>query len=109
MAKKIIIADDLDGTPDASSYTFGLGSDQYEIDLSDANYKKLEEALQPFVKVAAKATTRLPRERGAAPRSSSNKDELMKIRLWANDNGYKVSGRGRVSQEIQDAYRAANG
>jgi hypothetical protein len=108
MAKKIIIADDIDGTPDASSYSFALNGETYEIDLSEANYTKLEEALAPFIAVAAKATSRLPRERSASPRSSSNKEELMKIRLWANDNGYTVSGRGRVSQEIQDAYAAAH-
>jgi hypothetical protein len=110
MAKKIVIADDIDGTTDAQSYKFALGNDEYEIDLSEDNYKKLTDALAPFVEAGAKVTARLPRERSAstAPRSSSNKDELMKIRLWARENGYNVSGRGRVSQEVQDAYHAAN-
>lgn len=108
MATKLIRMDDIDGTHDASSYSFALNGDSYDIDLSDANFKKLEEALAPFVKVAAKATSRLPRERSAsAPRSASNKEELAKIRMWAKDNGYEVSERGRIAQSIQDAYHAA--
>jgi hypothetical protein len=114
MAKetKVIIRDDLDGTEGASSYKFGWGDSQYEIDLSDANAKELEGFLTKYIDVAAKVTARLPRQASASSArssSSSNKEELMKIRLWANDNGYKVSGRGRVSGEIMDAYKAANG
>lgn len=109
MAIKTIRMDDIDGTPDAESYSFALNGEQYEIDLSKDNFEKLQDALAPYVKVAAKATSRVPRERSASPnRSSSNKEELQAMRLWAKDNGYEVSDRGRVSQTIQDAYAAAH-
>lgn len=107
MAKKVIIADDIDGTADASSYSFALNGEQFEIDLSEANFKKLQDALTPFMEAGAKVTSRLPRS-GGATKSASNKEELQAIRLWAKDNGYEVSDRGRVSQSIQDAYRAAH-
>ena len=99
-----VIRDDIDGTEGAQSYTFALGKDQYEIDLNDANYKKLESALEPFVKVGAKVTARVPRERGsAAPKG--NREELQRVREWAKGQGLKVAPRGRISGDVMDAYR----
>lgn len=112
MAKETItiVRDDLDGSEGASSYKFGWGNDQYEIDLSDKNAKELESFLSKYIDKAAKVTARLPRQASTSSTrsSSSNKEELQKIRQWAKDNGYEISERGRVSQTIQDAYRAAN-
>lgn len=111
MAKetRIIIRDDLDGTEGASSYKFAWGNDHYEIDLSDANAKELEDVLSKYINAAAKVTSRLPREAGKrSSAAKSNKEELQKIRAWASENGYTVNSRGRVSQQIQDAYHAAN-
>lgn len=113
MAKETItiVRDDLDGTEGASSYKFGWGDDQYEIDLTDNNAKELEDFLSKYIDKAAKVTARLPRQASTSTSrssSSSNKEELQKIRQWAKDNGYEVSDRGRVSQSIQDAYRAAH-
>ncbi|KUM39029.1 Lsr2 family protein [Arthrobacter sp. EpRS71] len=111
MAKetKIIIRDDLDGTEGASSYTFAWGKDQYEIDLSDANAKEFEDVLSKYIDAAAKVTARLPREAGSRSASSGpSKEELKKMRIWARENGMNVSGRGRVSQKVQDAYKAAH-
>ncbi|MDQ0825437.1 hypothetical protein QFZ60_001610 [Arthrobacter sp. B2I5] len=111
MAKETItiVRDDLDGSENAKSYKFGWGDDQYEIDLGEKNAKDLQDFLSKYIDAAAKVTARLPRGGGAAPKSSSsNKEELQKIRQWAKDNGHQVSDRGRVSQTIQDAYHAAH-
>ncbi|MDR6794749.1 hypothetical protein J2X12_004240 [Pseudarthrobacter oxydans] len=111
MAKetKIIIRDDLDGSEDAKSYKFGWGDDQYEIDLSDANAKELQDFLGRYIDAAAKVTSRLPRgERSSAPKSGSNKEELQAIRAWAQKEGLNVAPRGRVAQDIQEKYRAAH-
>lgn len=110
MAKETItiVRDDLDGSEGASSYKFGWGNDQYEIDLSEKNAKELEDFLGRYIEKAAKVTARLPRQAStSSSKSSSNKEELQKIRQWAKDQGLEVSERGRVSQSIQDAYRAA--
>ena len=46
---------------------------------------------------------------GAGTSSASTKsEELARIREWGRDNGFKVSARGRVPQELQDAYAAAH-
>ncbi|WP_160665201.1 histone-like nucleoid-structuring protein Lsr2 [Pseudarthrobacter sp. ATCC 49987] len=110
MAKetKIIIRDDIDGSEDAKSYKFGWGDDQYEIDLSDKNAKKLTDFLNEYINVAAKVTARLPRSSGSSSAPKSNKEYLAKVRAWAADNGIEVSSRGRVAQSVVDAYEKAN-
>ncbi|MDQ1131033.1 Lsr2 family protein [Microbacterium sp. SORGH_AS_0888] len=58
MARKVIVklVDDLDGTPiedgTGSTVTFAYGKKSYEIDLSDTNAAKLEDALAPFIAAA---------------------------------------------------------
>ncbi|MCO4274255.1 Lsr2 family protein [Pseudarthrobacter sp. HLT3-5] len=110
MAKTTItkITDDLDGSDNASSYTFSWGKDQYEIDLSEKNVKELEDFLGKYIDVASKETARLPRERSASSSApKSNKEYLTKVRSWASQNGHEVNARGRVAQSVIDAYEKA--
>ncbi|WP_440220941.1 histone-like nucleoid-structuring protein Lsr2 [Dietzia sp. MNB45] len=93
------------------SIQFSIGSDQYQVDLSDDEAAAFHEALQPYIDVATKTAGRGVRKSGGGRQSSGtgmSKDELQAIRNWANENGYEVSNRGRIKQEIVDAYRAAN-
>jgi hypothetical protein len=64
VAREIVYTDDLDGTHGAEPVRFTWDSVEWEIDLAEANRKKLEEALRPYLdkahpaKVAqAKSTT----------------------------------------------------
>lgn len=51
---------------------------------------------------------KVPRRR-AAPQSSDG-PRAADIRAWANANGYQMGTRGRIRQEIRDAYlNAQNG
>jgi len=101
--------DDIDGVAieDGKGETikFAVDGVSYEIDLSDKNAKKFRDAVDVFVASARKSGrstgTRSP---GARP---SNKEELAAIRVWARENGLEVSDRGRISAEIQEAYRAS--
>jgi hypothetical protein len=52
MATETKITDDLDGSEGAVTRTFTVGSDIYEIDLNEQNYRKLQGALEPFTSVA---------------------------------------------------------
>lgn len=105
MAKRtrIIMVDDLDGQEIAGpgkTITFAHGGNSYEIDLTESNASKLNEALAPFIAAARRIDTR---------RSSALvKPDLSAIRAWAKEHGVKVSERGRVSKEVQEAYRAAH-
>lgn len=111
MAKETItiVKDDLDGSENAKSYRFGWGDDQYEIDLSDQNAKELQDFLGKYIDAAAKVTSRLPRgDRSSVPKSGRNKEELQRIRAWAQEQGLNVAPRGRISQDIQEKYRTAH-
>ncbi|WP_454810615.1 histone-like nucleoid-structuring protein Lsr2 [Paenarthrobacter nitroguajacolicus] len=98
LKRTIEILDDLDGTPDASPHEFSLDGVSYEIDLSEDNHRKLLSGLNPFIASARKIKPSAAR-RSLAPRTS-NREELMRIREWANSNGFHVSPRGRVPQNI---------
>lgn len=106
MAQKVTtivdITDDIDGTPNAKTVKFGLDDKQYSIDLSPENEKKLREFLAVFVGHATQSGRKTGRTKG--PRSTSRS---MDIRDWARSNGYDVPERGRISQNIVDAYDAA--
>jgi len=106
MAQKvqIILEDDFDGGAADATVAFGLDGAEYEIDLSDANASALRDALAPWVANARKVGGR--RRRGSKVALASTTSD---IRAWAQENGYEVSSRGRVSSEIREAYENANG
>jgi hypothetical protein len=109
MAQKvnIILTDDLDGGEATETVRFALDGGQFEIDLSAGNATKLREAVSPF-KAAARKVTASKNQRGAKPAASSSKNsDTPLIRQWAKDNGYEVSDRGRIHEEIRAAYYAA--
>jgi hypothetical protein len=110
MAQKTIIklVDDLDHEEikdDGQTIRFAYKSAEYEIDLSEKNVKKLEEALAPFLAAARRTGGRPTRDSTA---NKAGKGELAAMRAWAKQHGMKVSDRGRVSREVQSAYHAAN-
>ncbi len=103
---KIILVDDMDGGSAEETVRFGLDGANYEIDLSAENAGNLREAIRPFVAKARRSSGRVQRGRGSTP---ARNQEAAEIRKWAREQGYKVSDRGRVQSEIQDAYRKAMG
>jgi hypothetical protein len=112
MARRIItqLTDDLDGTdlPEGTRpTTFTLDGVSYSIDLSDANAEKLRGALAPYIDVATRVgAPAAARKRASAGPSAT--DRLQAIRGWAQSNGYTVGDRGRIKQEVVDAYDAAH-
>lgn len=106
---QVILVDDVSGGEATETVEFAVDGVSYEIDLSDENAAKLRDALAPWIAVARRSGgRRQTRRRSGGSASSSSRDELAKIREWGRENGYKVSDRGRVSQELQEAYAAAH-
>ena len=106
MAQKVSIAleDDLDGGPAAETVRFGLGSAEYEIDLSKKNARAFRKGLSQFVEHARKAG-RAPSRRAA--RTSANRQRSGDIRAWAKTHGIKLSDRGRIPASVVQQYEAA--
>lgn len=111
---QVILEDDMTGGEASETVEFALDGVSYEIDLNDDNAAKLRDALAPWIAEARRSGgRRQTRRRGGAGSAASGgspakSDELAQMREWGRANGFKVSSRGRVSQELQDAYAAAH-
>lgn len=109
MAKKTVVTvtDDLDGSRDATTVTFGFDGTAYEIDLGKRNKRALESALRPYLDVARKVRS-APTRRRSDGRARSGTRDLGAVRTWAVENGFSVSNRGRIPTAVIEAFDAAN-
>lgn len=118
MAQKVLVemVDDIDGGVANQTVPFSLDGVSYEIDLSDANAAALRDELGRYVaagrrvggrkvRLAAGESTRAKQPGTAA----EDRERSRQIREWANNNGYAVSERGRLSAEVIEAFDANNG
>ncbi|GMA38370.1 histone-like nucleoid-structuring protein Lsr2 [Mobilicoccus caccae] len=103
---QVILVDDVDGGEATESVTFALDGVTYEIDLSEKNAARLRDSMSEWVANARRAGGRKVTGRRAG---STRRDDLNEIRQWGRANGFKVSDRGRVSRELQQAYDTAQG
>ena len=115
MAKETItrLVDDLDGGLAHETVKFGLDGHQYEIDLSSKNAKKLRAELAAFIehssRVSARAAAPARHSRSRASAGTVHPDQNRAIREWAQTKGYEVAERGRIKQEIVDAFHERAG
>ncbi len=115
MARQVIttLIDDLDGKPADRTVEFSLDGVSYTIDLSDTNAGKLRKALDPYIaagtRVGRGGAARGSARPAASGRTGGDRDQNRAIREWATQNGHTVSERGRIPQNVIDAYRAAHG
>jgi hypothetical protein len=100
-----VLKDDLDGSDAVATIRFAIDGTEYEIDLSERNANRFRNSLDEFVSHARKVGGSR-RRRGAGVQI--DKRQLASMRQWAKSHGMKVSERGRISQEVQEAYRAAH-
>lgn len=109
---------DFDGITPAETHRFEFNNKTYTVDLgplrahnlnqiNDAYERKIAELkaerdrkLAPYVAVAKM-------ERAHKTKDKTKKSDAHKVRAWAADNGYNVGNRGRLSQDIRNAYLAA--
>lgn len=116
MAQKVqvVLIDDLDGSEASQTIGFGLDGSTYEIDLTEAHARELRDALATWVAHARKVSGSARAGgagRATTPRRSKARvdaAQLQEIRRWAKENGHEIKDRGRISQDIQDAYQAAH-
>ncbi|MCI2264762.1 histone-like nucleoid-structuring protein Lsr2 [Sediminivirga luteola] len=107
---KVILIDDLDGGEAAETVRFGLDGVDYEIDLSQQHAEELRGALSPYLGKARRVSAARSRARRtqSGGSGSSSGGSLTKVRAWAREQGYQIGDRGRVPQEIVEAYKAAH-
>lgn len=95
MVQRVLVqlVDDLTGesTDDVSTVRFGLDGAGYEIDLTEDNAKQFRATLVVYVESARRIDGRFD-------------GEAAQIRMWAQENGFEISARGRISGQVVDAY-----
>lgn len=101
---KVLLVDDIDGADADETVTFGLDGVTYEIDLTDANAKKLRDDFSTWVGHARRSGGRKSTGRSAGGR----RKDVSAVREWARANGHEVSERGRIPAAVQEAYDKAN-
>lgn len=114
MAAITSLVDDFDKvtTDGVETIPFTYKGKSYEVDLSLGNQKELDELLGQYIEVgrevsSAKAASGAKRARSLTRTRTADTD-TQKIREWAAANGHDVSKRGRISDDVRNAYLAAN-
>jgi len=114
MAEQIIVSliDDLDGSEANETVDFALDGVTYQIDLSEENAGELRDALALYIEHARRAgrrkraTSRSSAAASSARSTSSDRELNQEIRVWARDNGFEISERGRIPTEVIDSFNA---
>jgi Lsr2 len=111
MAKQttVTLVDDLDGSEAEEQVEFAFEGKAYEIDLSATNSARLRSALEPFVSAARRTGGR--RRSGGSPaatRPSTDREQNQAIREWAQEQGMKISERGRIPSNVLEAYHQSH-
>jgi nucleoid-associated protein Lsr2 len=113
---KVSHVDDLDGTEATKlGFAFALDRVEYEIDLSDLNFKRLLEGLEPYLNAARRVGPvrghygRRYGKRGASSTApgGTSPELAAAIRAWAPGAGLKVAGRGRIPASVVKQYEHA--
>lgn len=100
----VTMEDDLDGSPAAETVHFGLGTAEYEIDLSAANANRFRAQVEPFIEYARKADRGRPVKAG---RSTADRRASAEVRAWAREHGVEISERGRIPASVTEQYEQA--
>lgn len=113
MARKVVyqLVDDIDGTVldegKGETVKFALDGVDYEIDLTDNRAAELREALSEYIASARRVGGRQQRGTRTQLPATGPKRDLAAIRKWARANGHEVADRGRIPQNIIDAFDEA--
>jgi hypothetical protein len=98
MAREVVYTDDLDGTHGAEPVRFTWDSVEWEIDLAEANKKKLADALAPYLEKAHPAN--VAQAKATAPRRTRAGGERID---YSSPEYAGNPHRGRVT-EVEAAY-----
>jgi hypothetical protein len=103
----VVLVDDLDGDEASETVSFALDGVDYEIDLNEHNAESLRESLGRYIDAGRRVGGRRRKGKAVAAGGEGG-PSASDIRAWARENGWDVPERGRVSQEVREAYAAAH-
>ena len=101
------LVDDRGRDDTTETVSFAYRGVSYQVDLTAADARAMDQALAPYVDVARRISTPRPTPRRAS-RRSSDAPAARDIRAWAVSEGITISERGRVSAEVVRRYQEAH-
>lgn len=116
----VVVLCDIDEVEGATGTSFAFRGNSYEIDLCDVHLREMEEALTPYtlsgrrIGRARRTTVPAPTPAPAATRSNGHasgadgREVRDAVRQWALEQGYEIGMRGRISQDIYNAYNESH-
>lgn len=99
---RILLMDDMDGSPAATTVRFDFDGASYEIDLSEAHAGQFARAMEPYLGNAR----RVSRQRRPAQVPGRTRHDQSEVRAWAREQGLKVSDRGRIPADVLAKFEA---
>lgn len=101
MATKTVLIDDIDGGEADVTIAFVINGESYSVDLSHKNEKAFYKAIDPYIQAASSGSkVRL----ASIEAEKIGVEQRAAIREWAKKNGHMISERGRLPQDVIDAY-----
>src|SRR3954447_25062185 len=106
-----LLADHVDGSEATETLRFALDGVEYEIDLNERHARELREAVSLFVDAARRVgggPSRSAARASGSPAARRDPDRTRAIRVWAAENGHRVSERGPIPDTVITAYEASH-
>ena len=103
------LVDDHDGnTENVQTIQFSLDRHDWEIDLSAENAARLRDKLAKYIGAAAAVKPVRRHRKQIVTTGAVSKEQSAAIRVWARENGYEVSERGRIPANVREAWESAH-
>lgn len=114
MAQQVVVVDDITGEAGASTRRLRVDGVEYDIDLTDDSFEKLQGILRPYLEKARVVPMSKRGKSGSAEGRGTpvrQKQELpaasATIRAWAAANGIDCPKRGRIPAAVVERYSAS--
>jgi len=110
MAQRVVVhlgcdLEDGKASETVQTVSFGFQGNRYELELCSrhrATLDKLMNAVVPYSRRLSPSSRRSATKSRTRP--ASQRDQSAAIREWAQENGIKVSGRGRIPAHVSTAF-----
>lgn len=108
----VLLTDDMDGSEADETVSFAMDGVAYEIDLSQDNANDFRDSMSAYMQHGRKVSGRSSSSRATNIRRPTNlsgeREQREQVRVWARENGFQIGDRGRIAQNIIDAYEEAH-
>ena len=99
-----ITCDICGSTKDTQTHTIGLDGQAREIDLCGKDGRALAKVAGKYVPHARKVR----RSPAAGRRTITDRQHSASVREWAKGQGFKISDRGRIPENVEREFEAAH-